>query len=81
MHRTTEQFRQRYHRLPPEICERADKAFELLKSNPATLRFTSRRSETFGLPGLISPIALSRWKTEKTSFGFGSARMTNMNES
>ncbi|MBI4572815.1 MAG: hypothetical protein HY713_05960 [candidate division NC10 bacterium] len=34
MHRTTDQFWQRYHALPEEVRERADKAFALLRSNP-----------------------------------------------
>lgn len=34
MHRTTQQYWVRYRALPQEIRERADKCFELLKSNP-----------------------------------------------
>lgn len=34
MHRTTDQFWKRYHALPKEVRERADKAFSLLRSNP-----------------------------------------------
>ena len=34
MHRTTEQFWQRYRRLPAEVRTLADKSFKLLKDNP-----------------------------------------------
>lgn len=34
MHRTTEQFWERYHDLPSDVRKRADKSFALLKSNP-----------------------------------------------
>ena len=34
MHRTTEQFWQRYRRLPKEVRTLADKSFQLLKNNP-----------------------------------------------
>jgi len=35
MHRTTEQFWQRYDDLPEEVRSRADRAFALLRSNPS----------------------------------------------
>jgi len=34
MHRTTEQFWERYGRLPQDVRELADKSFQLLKANP-----------------------------------------------
>ena len=34
MHRATDGFWQCYHRLPPEVRAKADKAFSLLKENP-----------------------------------------------
>jgi len=34
MHRTTEQFWRRYHQLPQEVRDRADKCFGLLRSDP-----------------------------------------------
>lgn len=34
MHRTTDQFWQRYHQLPQEVRDRADKCFEMLRSDP-----------------------------------------------
>lgn len=34
MHRTTEEFWQRYHQLPQEVRQRADKSFGLLRSDP-----------------------------------------------
>ncbi|HYA16702.1 MAG TPA: hypothetical protein VEF06_04510 [Bryobacteraceae bacterium] len=34
MHRTTRDFRREYDSLPPDIRERADKQFSLLKANP-----------------------------------------------
>jgi len=41
MHRATEQFWDRYGRLPVEVQELADKCFQLLKENPKhpSLRF------------------------------------------
>lgn len=41
MHRTTEQFWERYGRLPEDVRELADKSFQLLKENPThpSLRF------------------------------------------
>ena len=41
MHRTTDQFRKRYHTLASEVRDRADKSFGLLKSDPKhpSLRF------------------------------------------
>lgn len=34
MHRTTDQFWERYYNLPGEVRNAADKAFQLLKENP-----------------------------------------------
>ncbi len=34
MHRTTPQFWQRYRNLPPDVRDRADKAFALLREDP-----------------------------------------------
>jgi mRNA-degrading endonuclease RelE of RelBE toxin-antitoxin system len=34
MHRTTEQFRQRYRRLPKDVRALADKSFQILRANP-----------------------------------------------
>jgi hypothetical protein len=47
MHRTTDQFWARYHGLPPEVRDRADKAFALLRSNPRHPSLQFKKVGTF----------------------------------
>ena len=47
MHRTTEQFWRRYGGLPPEVRDRADKAFALLRENAHHPSLHFRKVGTF----------------------------------
>jgi hypothetical protein len=80
MHRTTEEFWQRYNELPEEVRSRVESAFALLRSNPLTPRCNSRESAISGQPGSVWSFEHWPLKTKVISFGSGSDHTTNTSE-
>jgi len=67
-------FWEAYNKLPKHIRELADKNFALLKANPSTHRFNSKRLDASGRRGSAYDIAHLLSKPRTTLSGFGSAR-------
>lgn len=79
-HYTEPRFWRHYQRLPAHVQKLADENFQLLKRNPNTLPYNSRKLADTGLRELASDTEPWRMSGSKGWFGFGLGYMVGMTD-